>query len=144
MCIRDSVYLRDHALKILHLRVASSLVDFPLNVNRIGSGVLCWLWPVKHGCSLPSLLQGVPDEYWFLVIKGPLVASSLPVVECCLSFLSSLVSLLVEVIAWVFGLSVLLLQGRVVYVQTLTHVVMGLGHQVELFGISTVVWYILL
>ena len=82
----------------------SSLVDFSLNVHRIGSGALCWLWPVKHGCSLPSLLQGVPDEYWFLMIKGSLVTSSLSVVECCLSFLSSLISLLVEIIAGVFGL----------------------------------------
>ena len=73
------------------------------------------------------------------MIKGPLVTSSVSVVECCLSLVTSLVSLLMgghRLGVWTCACFCCkgVLFG--VYVQTLIHVVMGLDHQVELFGIS--------
>ena len=94
----------------------SSLVYFPLNVHRVGPGPPCWLRPVQHNCWLPDSLQGIPDKHWFPVVEGPFVTTSLSVIKYCLLFLSPLVSFLVKVTIWVFGLQY--------------------GHQVESCGIS--------
>ena len=81
----------------------SSLVDCSLNVHCVSSRALYWLWPIKQSSRLPDILQGVADELWFSVTKGPLVTTSPSVIEYRLPFLTSLVSFLVKVIIQEFG-----------------------------------------
>ena len=63
--------------QVLH----SSLVDCSLNVHCVSSRALYWLWSIKQSSRLRDILQGVADELWFSVTKGPLVTTSPSVIE---------------------------------------------------------------
>ena len=116
----------------------SSLVDFPPNVYHIGRGhsVGCGLLSTAARCQVFFKTFQTNTSSWWL--RGLL---SLPVLllwnTACLSWRLWLASWWRSSLGCL-DFSVLLLQGSVVgvYVQTLIHGVMGLDHQVELFGIS--------